>query len=135
MNKPLLHLDRLSQADLGKFSVLLSQILTNRQRASLNLNLPDVMAQIGAFDGPKSPIPQPVGLGSNPNAVPVGQKPREVTSRDIEAFRSMIRNNRKIEAIKECRMICGVGLKEAKDYIDAIAAKLSTDSGPSNQQY
>lgn len=93
------------------------------------------MAQIGAFDVPKSPLPQPVGLGSNMNAVPVGQKPREVNMKDIRHFELLIASQKKIQAIKECRMITGTGLKEAKDYIDAIAAKLSTDSGPSNQQY
>lgn len=37
----------------------------------------------------------------------------------VEMFAAM-RDGRKIEAIKECRLLAGVGLKEAKDMVCAV---------------
>jgi hypothetical protein len=38
---------------------------------------------------------------------------------DIE-LKKLIAEDKKIEAIKKCRMITGFGLKEAKDYVDNL---------------
>lgn len=110
MNKPLLHLDRLSPADLGKFSVLLSQLLNNRQRATLNTTIPDIMGAIGAFDGPMG-VPQPEVLSTQ---VPG----RVINGPEWKKLEEMAKAGQYIQCIKEIRAICGIGLKEAKDYAD-----------------
>lgn len=128
MNKPLLHLDRLSQADLGKFSVLLSQLLTNGQRAKLNVNLPDVMAQIGAFDSPMG-VPQPEVLST--------QAPGQtISGPEWKNLEMMAKAGQFIQCIKKIREICGIGLKEAKDYADKHLGHLRPrDSGFPPPQY
>lgn len=129
MNKPMLHLDRLSPADLGKFSVLLSQLLNNRQRATLNTTIPDIMGQIGAFDLPRNLQPQ----GTNSSGLPVVGG---LSQQDFEHVKAYLMNGRMIEAIKLVRNTCGIGLKEAKDYCDKLRASVNPpDAGHSNQQY
>ncbi|ALJ13370.1 ribosomal protein L7/L12 [Sphingopyxis macrogoltabida] len=43
---------------------------------------------------------------------------------DDEEIRELIRQNRKIEAIKRLRDQTGLGLKEAKDAVEAIEARM-----------
>lgn len=110
MKRALLHLDRLSSADLGKFSVLLSQTLNNRQRAMLNTTIPDIMAQVGAFDGPMG-VPQPEVMST--------QCPgRTINGPEWKKLQEMAQAGLFIQCIKEVRQICGIGLKEAKDFVD-----------------
>ena len=99
--KNLLHLDRLALADLGKFSVLLSNLLTAEQRAYLNNEIPDMMAQMGAFE---TQIPLLLG--------------RPVPQDTWDKAKAFVKANMKIQAIREIRSGTGCGLKEAKDYVD-----------------
>ena len=101
MNNNILHLDRLPLADLGKFSMILSEILTSEQRAHLNTEFPDMMATMGAFE---SDIPQVSGFNVD----------QETWNLAVAAVQS----NKKIQAIKEIRNGTGMGLKEAKKYVD-----------------
>ncbi len=119
MNRPLLHLDRLSPADLGKFSVLLSQLLNNRQRSALNTTIPDIMSQIGAFDIPASP--EQTVHGTSAGGLP---KVEVLSIQDFETVKTFLKNGRLIEAIKLVRNSCGIGLKEAKDYCDKLRGTL-----------
>ena len=43
-------------------------------------------------------------------------------SMDIE-LKKLIAEGEKIKAIKKCRMITGLGLKEAKEYVDLLSEK------------
>jgi len=100
-DQTILHLDRLPLADLGKFSMILSQMLTSDQRADLNCTHPDLMAAMGAFE---SQIPQVKGF--------------QVTQETWGLAAAAMQGNKKIQAIKEVRAGTGMGLKEAKEYVD-----------------
>lgn len=53
-----------------------------------------------------------------------------ITTERVEAafgdILTMVRSEQKINAIKEARALAQIGLKEAKDWVEAIAAKLPT---------
>jgi hypothetical protein len=61
-------------------------------------------------------LPPPAGvLPPTPqDAVPAGRDPRLP-----HEFYDMLARGKKIQAIKIYREVCGVGLKEAKDFVDA----------------
>jgi len=71
---------------------------------------------------PPSPLlPPPSGPGEPQDYVP--GSPRSMSSADPglpAAFYAAMANNRKIQAIKIYREVTGVGLKEAKDYVDSL---------------
>jgi len=99
--KNILHLDRLSNADLGKFSMILSELLTSKQRAALNAEYPAFMETMGAFE---SSIPQIPGYSVHANT--------------WELAKDAMEAGKKIQAIKEMRAGTGMPLKEAKEYVD-----------------
>jgi ribosomal protein L7/L12 len=101
MNNNIIHLDRLPLADLGKFSMIISEILTSEQRANLNVEFPEMMGTMGAFE---TQIPQV-------NGYVVTQKTWDLALAGIKARQI-------IAAIKEIRGGTGMGLKEAKEYVD-----------------
>jgi ribosomal protein L7/L12 len=43
-----------------------------------------------------------------------------VPSQDLSDIRALLERGNKIEAIKRVRELTGVGLKEAKDYLDGL---------------
>ena len=50
--------------------------------------------------------------------------PNSIPEEKLTALQSLVFSNRKIEAIKLYREITGLGLKEAKDGVEAIEASL-----------
>ena len=46
--------------------------------------------------------------------------PRDLGLHEEEEIRALLKENRKIEAIKRCREITGYGLREAKDIVDSM---------------
>ncbi|WP_435575532.1 ribosomal protein L7/L12 [Clostridium gasigenes] len=42
---------------------------------------------------------------------------------DVE-LKNLIREGKKIKAIKKYRIVTGLGLKEAKDYVDSLSEKI-----------
>jgi ribosomal protein L7/L12 len=57
-----------------------------------------------------------------PDAQPA---PRPLSQAEIDELRALVARGNKIEAIKRCREMTGLGLKEAKDFVEALPA-----SGP-----
>lgn len=106
-NNNILHLDRLTLPDLGKFSMILSSLLTTEQRAKLNTEYPEMMMAMGAFE-------------SNAPPVSTGPVPQDV----IQACKNDIAANRKIAAIKKLRAATGIMLKEAKEWCDRLQSEM-----------
>ena len=46
--------------------------------------------------------------------------PRDLGLHEEKEIRALLKENRKIEAIKRCREITGYGLREAKDIVDSM---------------
>jgi ribosomal protein L7/L12 len=57
-----------------------------------------------------------------PDAQPA---PRPLSETDLDELRALVAQGNKIVAIKRCRELTGLGLKEAKDFVEALPA-----SGP-----
>ena len=57
-----------------------------------------------------------------PNEPPPSDKPADDDSLDGRIL-SLIREGKKIPAVKLCRKQTGMGLKEAKDYVESLAKK------------
>ena len=69
------------------------------------------------------------GKNSGKSAAPISQVPlnREQAQAEIT---SLLANSRKIEAIKIYRSVYAVGLKEAKDAVEAIDAQMKSGMNP-----
>jgi ribosomal protein L7/L12 len=51
---------------------------------------------------------------------PVRRKSVAISSADLAAISALVASNHKLEAIKRVRELTGLGLKEAKDYVDSL---------------
>lgn len=47
-----------------------------------------------------------------------------ITNEPDETIMEYLHNGQKLQAVKHCKEITGLGLKEAKDYVDALADKM-----------
>jgi ribosomal protein L7/L12 len=63
-----------------------------------------------------SNMPQPSSSAA-PNVLP-----RQIADPDLAEIAALLARGNKIEAIKRVRQLTGLGLKEAKDYVESIAA-------------
>ena len=72
----------------------------------------------GAWLDQEIPAPRPEGQTAN-----AGQAPAPSATPFEQELLDLLRQGRKIEAIKRYREATGVGLKEAKDAVEALAAR------------
>lgn len=111
---PMLELDapRATDADLRRMVQAgdkIGAIKLYRERTGLGLKeAKDAVEALAAG----APVAAPRAAPAAPVALPEGD--------DDEALRALVRAGRKIEAIKRYRQRTGLGLKEAKDVIDAM---------------
>ena len=103
----------ISSADLAAISVLLAGdnkiAAIKRLRELTGLGLKEAKDYVEAMPG-AGPLPS---LPSGGSAPPAGVG-------DLADVHALAQQGRKIEAIKRYRQLTGLGLKEAKDYVDRL---------------
>jgi hypothetical protein len=72
------------------------------------------------------------GTGAGPRPVSAGGTPLRAVPADVEAkARELVARDQKIAAIKIVREASGMGLKEAKDWVEALPGRPPTAASPS----
>lgn len=113
-------LDAAQDAEVRRYVASGEKILAiKRWRELTGLGLAESKAAVDALFAQGLPAPLasvPHGHGVLPQAPKTGVAPPELV---LEA-RQLVANGRKIEAIKRWREVTGLGLKEAKDAVEAL---------------